>query len=132
MLRAYYSDRQPAAEIEISGTAEDLNAAREEILKFIRSHAQSLTFALDTAFDPSPYNSLLPMMVLSKGEGPTRVSVEGKQTLLVLGSPENLSRFASWFDYEVDAERGAHGHYEHYEGNEFIASDSVPLVIGIT
>lgn len=55
---------------------------------------------------------------------------EGSLTLVVSGGEEALDIIAS--NTESLAEEGAfgqHDHYDYYEGNPYIAKDSVPLVV---
>jgi hypothetical protein len=70
-------------------------------------------------------------LLIMRGDGPTRVQFRGTESLVVSGAIENIEKFGSWFDYPASAESGAHGHFEFFEGNEYISSDSVPLVIGV-
>lgn len=117
--------------LEISGTVGELQMARREILDLIESGAARITFAADSSIDPLPYDSALTKMVVVKGHSPTKVSLKNEEELHVEGSPDCLGAFASFFDFKPNVGKGVHSHYEYYEGNEWIAPDSIPLVIGV-
>ena len=70
-------------------------------------------------------------MLLMKGNGSTKLSLLNKKTIKVEGLPENLKRLASFFDVDSDAAAGEHTHFEFYEGNEWVASDSFSLIISV-
>jgi hypothetical protein len=112
---------------------------------------QSCEFAADTAADPAPYTRVLSAFRVVASSGPVRVSV-AEDTLVATGSHEMLARFASFFVFsDGDRLRGpdttavsadfsrisevlagplsTHHHHEWWEGNEYIAADSQPLVI---
>jgi hypothetical protein len=60
--------------------------------------------------------------------GQVRVSVAG-QVLTATGSPDMLARFASFFAFSDTDGPGTHKHHEWWDGNEYIAADSRPLVV---
>lgn len=118
--------READTELDVSGTPEELRAVAHALAGM--KLGQSCEFATDTTADPAPYTRVLAAFRAVASGGPVRVSVTG-DTLLVTGSPEMLTRFASFFAFS-DADRpGAHRHHEWWEGNEYIARDSRPLVI---
>jgi hypothetical protein len=127
MIEIRYSENQ----LDISGTIDELNTVNRAVLEFRNSDAFCLTIEAASNFNPSPYDFVLSKIEIEKGETPTRVSVTNNQGVTVKGSPDNLEGFASFFHFEPDAASGTHAHYEYVEGNPWIATDSIPLVIGI-
>ncbi len=87
-------------------------------------------FGCDETFDPKPYALLLPRVRLTKKEEKDRVFASQFE-LTLTASAEGLLRFASFFDTPDDAEDGCHTHHEHFPDNEFVSSDSLPLVISV-
>ena len=118
-------------ELDISGTADELRAVRRDILGLVKSGGARISFEADSAIDPTPYESALSKLVIEKGQGPTLVSLKSDGEVHVAGSSYCLEAFASFFDFEPDTARGAHSHHEYYEGDEWIAPDSIPLVISV-
>ena len=118
-------------DLDISGTVDELQIVRREILDFIKSDATQISFEADAGIDPAPYKSALTRFIILKGQGPTKVSLRNEKEIQVEGSPDCLERFASFFDFKSDAGKGAHSHYEYYEGNKWVARDSIPLVISV-
>jgi hypothetical protein len=118
-------------DLDISGTVDELRTVRREILHMIESDTARITFVADSSIEPSPYDSALSMLVVVKGQCPTKISLKNEEEIHIEGSPYCLEAFASFFDFKPDAGKGAHSHYEYYEGNEWIAPDSIPLVIGV-
>jgi hypothetical protein len=118
-------------EIDVSGPAQELALTSQKISNLLRSRSRVLEIEAEINFDPSPYSEILRRMTIIRAEGPTRITVVDDESLKVDGSDENLKRFASFFDFDLDAGVGDHSHYEYYEGNEYIASDSVPIVISV-
>jgi hypothetical protein len=118
-------------DLDISGTVDELQLVRREILDLIQSDASQIAFDADNAIDPAPYNSALIKLIIRKGQSPTKVSLTNEKDIQVEGSPDCLEAFASFFDFELSVRKGAHSHHEYYEGNEWIAPDSIPLVISV-
>jgi hypothetical protein len=118
-------------DLDISGTVDELQMVRREILKLIQSNATQISIDADSAIDPVPYHSALSKLIVVKGQCPTRVALKNEKEILVEGSSDCLDTFASFFDFEPDAEQGRHEHFEYSEGNDWTASDSIPLVISL-
>lgn len=118
-------------DLDISGTVDELQMVRREVLGLIESDAARISLAADSAIEPSPYKCAIPKLVIAKGQGPTNISLTNEKEIRVEGSPDCLDVFAAFFDFKPDAENGEHRHYERYKGNEWIAPDSIPLVISV-
>jgi hypothetical protein len=118
-------------DLDISGTVDELQMVRREILEFIQSDACEIAFDADSAINPVPYKHALSRLIILKEQGPTKVSLADGREMRVEGSPACLDVFAAFFNFESSAGKGSHYHYEYYEGHECIAPDSIPLVISM-
>jgi len=118
-------------DLDISGSPDELQLVRQRILDLRKSGALQVIVKADGAIDPSPYDLAIPRLVLLKGRGPTRISNKDAEEIQIEGSPENLEKLASYFDFEVGASKGDHLHYEYFEGIDSIAEDSIPLVVSV-
>lgn len=123
--------RANANDADISGTAPELESIRLRVLRLINSADHFFQVAAAIRAHPDPYERVLRWLRVVRGSGPSRVQING-ESLVVTGSDDNLARFASWFTFSPEAGPGEHGHYEHLEGDPYVAVDSVPLVVGIT
>lgn len=124
--------RATSDEIDIAGSLHDLDAVRTSIERFTRANERSVSIAATLEADPAPYQYLLRELQIVRAGGPTRVSVVGTEVLLVSGSVENLVRFASWFNFRSDAQPGDHHHHDCSQGDPFVASDSLSLVVSVS
>lgn len=115
----------PPASLDISAEASELAALRATVLELVAGRRPPLEVAADTTFDSHPYEACLGLLRVSRSDGPTKVAVAPDGAVDVSGSPSNLEAFASF----LECEAGSHNHYEYYEGNSWIAPDSVPLVV---
>ena len=115
-------------EHDISGTPAELRAvaAALESLKA----GESRYFPAIAGADPAPYQTALEGLEVIASGGSIRASRVGHR-LRVTGSPDALAGFASFFHVEDGTPSGHHCHHEWWEGNEFIADDSLPLVISV-
>ena len=128
MIEIRYADRSGA---EISGTCDDLQRVRQQIVKFLHADTNSLIIEALTDADPSPYDLMIGNLLIKKGQGPTNVSLKQKKILEVSGAVDNLEAFTSFFEFGTDTASGEHRHYEYYEGNEWIDKNSEPVVIAV-
>jgi hypothetical protein len=63
-------------------------------------------------------------------DGPVRVSLAGDRVVLT-GCVPMMRTFASYFRFDEGAPRGTHCHHEWFEGNDYVARDSLPLVVSV-
>ena len=117
-------------ELDISGTVPELHELRRAVLKAAASSAAVIEIDADSSIDPSPYDTVLSKLIVETVSGPTKVSVTN-DTVHIGGSSNCLEALASFLNFKSDAQEGDHAHYEHYEGNQWIAPDSVPLVLSV-
>ena len=110
-----------------------LEVVKRGISALARGGGAPLAFEANRVFDPAPYERILKRMVVTLGQSPAKVSVAGADEMRVEGSPESLEAFTSYFDFGPDAAAGTHSHFEYYEfeGNRWVAPDSLPLVVSV-
>jgi hypothetical protein len=120
----------PPNGLDITGTVPELGAVRSVVLEAAKSTAAHFEINADASIDPSPFDATLSRLVVETGTGPTKVSVTN-DAIHIVGSPSCLETLASFLNFKPDAQKGDHAHYEYYEGNQWIAPDSVPLVFSL-
>lgn len=119
-----------ASGIDVSGDAGELQDIRQGILALCSSSAEAKSFIANTEADASPYDVVLTRLVVSVGPGPTLVEVRQGE-MRVMGDQSYLSRFAAFFDCPRDADATWHTHFEHYEGNRWVAKESESTTISL-
>ncbi len=127
MIELYTSDNG----LEISGTVDELQTVKQTIVDLAEGDHCTVALEANSEIDPFPYSSVARKLLFIKKECPTKLSLLNKTTVSIEGSPENLKRLASFLDFEPEAVSKRHARYEYCDGNEWIASDSIPLVISI-
>jgi hypothetical protein len=128
MIRIRYSAPN---DLEISGSAADLEVIRHGLLGFLALPTQhEIQFEADIQFDPQPYTSTIPKLIIRKGQEPAKITAKN-YSVQVAGSIDSLDAFASFLNFESTAIPGSHAHYEYYDDNPYISPDSVPLVVAI-
>jgi hypothetical protein len=120
----------PPGDLDISGTPLELTQVQKAVLELLRSTQRELRVEANTSCDPRPYKQTLAELIIRRGTGPVLISVVDT-SVVAEGDDTCLEAFASWFVWPPDAKFPAHGHYEYFEGNEWIATGSIPLVIGV-
>ena len=118
-------------ELEVSGTVDELQSVRNQILALVENDIAQIAFECDGSINSMPYDSVLSKFIVRKSQLPTKVSLENSNELCVEGLPHCLEAFASFLDFEANSKSGRHSHYEYYEGNQWISPDSMPLVISV-
>jgi hypothetical protein len=118
-------------DLDISASVEELLSVRLRIFQLVQSNIRQISITANTAIDPAPYQQALSKLVIVQRHCPVRVSLQNEKEILVEGSSDCLETFASFFEFRSDAEQGSHTHFEYYQGNDRIAPDSIPLVIGV-
>ena len=128
-MRLRYS---PPRDLSISGSAAELEATRQQILQLSEPNGpDTLRIEAQTDGDPSPYSQWLSELVVARGSGPVRAEVLEHTTLEILGAPDLLATFASFWQFAPDAPQGAHFHHEYLDDSTTVAPDSLPLVIEV-
>ena len=120
--------RASEKELDISGSPHELNAIADRIVRLKGN--EELTEQAEVAAEPHPYDRCLGSLRLRITDGPVRVSVVNDH-LEVTASSAMMLVFAAFFRFDLVAKRGTHNHHEWFEGDEYIARNSRPLVISI-
>jgi CelD/BcsL family acetyltransferase involved in cellulose biosynthesis len=120
--------READEQLEISGSPGELNAIADAIERM--EAGAVLSSGADAAADPRPYKRCLTALVARITEGPVRVALSGDR-VVVTGSAAMMRAFASYFRFDAGAPRGTHHHYEWFDGNDYVAPDSAPLVVSV-
>ena len=116
--------------VEVEATATDLAEMAREIKALATGRGSGpVERSTDTSGSPAPYVRFLRNLRVDLSTGPVLVSEAPPGTLSVVGESGSLERLASFFDFALDEAKGAHHHYEYFDGNPYIAKGSVPLVI---
>lgn len=116
-------------EINLGGTLQNLRYVRQSILHLIETDEIQVNISANVNFDPAPYSSLLSFLTIRKGVGSIRVTI-ATDCLEIEGDIAKLAVFAEWVNFE-DSAFNYHCHLDYYEGNEWIAPDSLSLVISV-
>lgn len=130
MLEIRYSNQN---DIEVSGSASLLSEIANSVYELLESDSESIVFQANPTIDPSPYSSVLKRLRIIKSDQPAMASIIDEEEVVVAGSVESLRAFASLFEFESDAAKNDHSHfeYEEYEGNRFVTRGSIPMVISV-
>jgi hypothetical protein len=122
--------RESQTDLDISGHPAELNALADKIVKLAGSGVGETLFVPADRTNPVPYDRCLAGMVVRIGEGPVQVAVD-QDRIVVCGSASMIRIFANYFRFDPKTQRGIHNHHEWFEGNEYVANDSRPLVISV-
>jgi len=125
MIRIRYS----SGEHEVSGSVSELAEVAAALRRLARAPGE-VVIPCAASFDPRPYSGILPRFRLQKKEGKDRIAVVDG-ALVLSGSADGLDRLASFFDMPADVEPGFHVHHEAAYAPQFIAPDSLSLVIAV-
>jgi hypothetical protein len=115
--------------LDVSGTVPELQNVRRAVLDVAKSGVR-VELNADCSIDPQPYETALSKLIVSASAHPTNVMVSS-DAVYIEGAPNCLEALASFLDFNVGAKKGDHAHYEHYEGNDWIAPDAVPVVFSV-
>jgi hypothetical protein len=116
---------------DISGSWKDFEILRQDILKFLESNKESIFIGADKSMNSDGWDFVLEGLEINQEGDSVRVSVVENKFLKIQGSKIKLEIFAAWLEFSEDIESGYHSHYEYFEGNEYVDSKSIPLVIRI-
>jgi hypothetical protein len=118
----------PPLDLCFSAAPLELRTVMAQIRAVATGKADSVAIQTDSTADSRPYLRCLELFTVERGRGPTKVSVEGT-AVNVAGSGGHLEVFASYFDFADDHPSGFHTHFEYFDGNAWIAADSISLVV---
>jgi len=120
--------READGQLDISGTPAELSAIAGRIERL--SAGESVSFHADAAADPRPYKRSLAALEARITEGTVRVALSDDRVVVTASVPM-MRTFASYFRFDSGAPRGTHAHHEWFDGNEYVARDSAPLVVSV-
>lgn len=101
-----------------------------ELLALAQGKMTGCLVEADTMASSAPYAHTLNSLIGHVTTGPTKVFViEGN--VEILGSKQSFDVFASFFNFDEGVSPGTHNHHEYYEGNVYVDSKSVPLVVSV-
>jgi hypothetical protein len=131
MIEIRYSNKREKANAmaDIAGSWKNFEILRQTILKFLESDKENICFAADKNIEG--WDLVLDGLEISQNGKSVRVSVAENKILKIKGSKENLEIFAAWLEFDENHSSGYHSHYEYFEGNEHINSESIPLIIRV-
>jgi hypothetical protein len=117
--------------VEISGSVKELQELMNSILGLINS--ENLVLRLDTKKEFSiEYEKIIEHLEIYCEGDAVKISLSNENTITISGSDEKLKVFASNLDFDDDMKVGYHVHYEYFEGNQYIDSESLPTVIMVS
>ena len=126
----YTAKRQTISDMaDISGTWQEFEQLRHNLIKFLESNDENIFIDVDKDVDSEGWDFVLESLDINQTGDAVEVSVSENKILKIKGSKENFKIFADWLKFDEDTPSGYHSHYEFYEGNEFINSKSIPLII---
>lgn len=120
--------REAERQLDISGSPAELNVIADRVEDIAVDAA--LSIVADATPDPRPYDRCLASLELRATGGPVRVAVS-QNRVVVTGSAPMLGAFSSFFRFDSSASRGTHHHHEWFDGNDYVAPDSSPLVVSV-
>ena len=104
-----------------------LRQVNQFMLNFIKSDREEAIIAtLDV--DPAPYDRCLNFLSIRRDSGAVKVSVVDDR-LEITGDSSRIETFADWFNFSDDTSHGYHHHHDGWCGEEWVHSQSMPLVI---
>jgi len=115
----------PPSELAIVGITSELGDLREGISRLASNQVGTFSITAEFGFDPAPYTEHLRRLRIEISDGPTLVHVDKEGSLSIHGSPESLSKFASF----IDVRPGDHTHFEYFPGADWIHEHTTPLVV---
>ena len=128
MLEVRYSTGEA---IDISGSWEDVESFRQEILRFLKTDSEKIQIEIEKNINSEPWNYIAKNLEIVQNDLPVEISISTDRVIKIKGSKANLEKFTSFLIFDEKAVSGSHSHYEYYEGNEWISPESFPLIIEI-
>ncbi|HMS42254.1 MAG TPA: hypothetical protein PKE69_18620 [Pyrinomonadaceae bacterium] len=128
MLRIGYSVDE---EIVIFGSSKEIEELQQKVLDFLKTSVEKIQIETDNTIASDSFDFIAEGLEIVQNGKAVKVSVSGDKVIKIEGSKENLERFTSFLEFEENPIEGRHSHYEYFDGNEYIDSESLPLIIGI-
>ena len=107
-------------EVDISADLQGFQLVSRMISDFLLDHEVELTLTVDQILDPSPYMTSARELIVTKSDGPARISIPSPETLCLSGSIDNIGRFLSFLDYfDESSQDGDHNQFDGLAGDGF-------------
>ena len=111
-------------------TLKEMNELFKKLNDFLASSATSISIEADQYGGAEPYSELLRGLHIEKNQFPINLTVTETRWLNLTGSPENLKRYASHFQFEDD-EESSHHHPEYPGGDGYMQKGSLDLIVEV-
>jgi hypothetical protein len=105
-----------------------MNAIHDKLQAFLSSPSKSFYLEASQRGGPEPYDELLAGLEIHKGDGPINLSLTSERRLHLVGSPDNLSRYFSFFKFRED-EQDNHHHPEYVKVANYITKGTMSLIV---
>ena len=116
-------------EVSIAGTVNELQKVRASIAGIRNNEQVILDF--ETEGDPEPYGVLESTMIIKTGNGPAFAEYQENVGIVVVGNISSLESFASFFDFDTDAELGDHNHWDDACDSDYVTAGTLPIVVSV-
>ncbi len=130
IIEISFSGTHNSGQLDVAGSPKALRYLSESIFNLIDDKDRIICIVKAAIFDPTPYDICLKSLSICKSNTLIKCSVFAN-CLYIQGSNDKLTILASWFDFADDIPSGYHQHVDYYDGNEWIDSVSIPLVISV-
>jgi hypothetical protein len=117
--------------VDVSGSLAELAEVARQVKNAAVTAALAAELPADATGSAAPYVRYLNSVRIIAGRGPVCITEHPGGILNITGGPKELGALASFFVFEADATPGAHSHYEYFPGNEYVAPESLPLVVSL-
>ncbi|WP_046005560.1 hypothetical protein [Pseudoalteromonas rubra] len=116
-------------ELEISGTVSELAEIKRTLEK--AEDGQVYVFTFDCSGCSMSYDSLEPELKVQVCSGPACATFREEGGVTIRGGLKSIEVFASFFDFDLDSASGEHYHWDEACGSEYVATNSIPMVVSV-
>jgi hypothetical protein len=127
MIEIRYSENQTLS--DICGSWKDFAIFRQLLLHFLDGSKEIITIETNRNANSDGWDFVLENLEINQKGESVCISVSENRNLKIKGSKQNLRIFADWFESDENTISGYHSHYEYFDGNEYVDSKSIPLII---
>jgi len=114
-MKIYFSHGQDPM---ILDSMKGMNAIHDKLQRFLSLPSTSFYLEASQRGGSEPYDELLAGLEIHKGDGPINLSLTKERRLHLIGSPDNLSRYFSFFNFRED-EQDNHHHPEYVQAANY-------------
>lgn len=130
MIKIRYS---PPNELVLSGNADELHTLNREIMGFLSSHKNSITWEAETVSDPYPYEKMLSSLSIKLSRSKEKGTIKVKEAQLFLeGNKDFINNFACNLPYDVEDSKpriGYHIHYDQISFPDILSEESLEIIL---